>query len=107
VPEKYHKPNPFERVYSLADAASAGGLLVVRCNHCQRTVHYLAADLVPIVGGEGYARNPPFPCSKCGKTDYVQVTLRSPEAGDWGHLIVRRPEEVVVTQKWKSVRLGD
>lgn len=30
------------------------------------------------------AQEPPFTCSKCGRTDYLRVTLRLPEAGDWG-----------------------
>jgi hypothetical protein len=46
-------------------------------------------------------------CGKYGRGDYVRDELRTPEAGDWGHLVVRRPAEVVVTQKWKCVRLGD
>jgi hypothetical protein len=49
----------------------------------------------------------PFPCSRCGKDEYVKVTLRPPEAGDWGNLRVRRPGPVRATQTWRWVKLGD
>lgn len=49
------------------------------------------------------------PCShssKCGKDEYLKVTLRVPYAGDWGNLTVRRPGPVRRTQTWTGGQAG-
>lgn len=97
-PGKYHR---------LKDAAALGQLIVVRCSLCRRSATYLAADLVAIIDPAHDASEPPFNCSKCGKADYMRVTLRLPAAGDWGSLPVRRPGPLKVTQTWRTVKLGD
>lgn len=97
-PGKYHR---------LRDAAEIGQLIVVRCSLCRRSATYLAADLVTMMDPFRDAQEPPFTCSKCGRRDYLRVTLRLPEAGDWGSLPVRRPGPVRVTQTWRTVKLGD
>jgi hypothetical protein len=50
---------------------------------------------------------PPFPCSRCGTAEYVRVKFHHPSAGDYGHLVVRRPAGIRRTQTWRSVKLGD
>lgn len=101
------KRHPYRKPYSLGQAADDGQLLVVRCNGCRRTLHYLASDLVEFFGREQPAHKPPFSCTRCGNDHLMHVSLRSPEAGDYGHLLVRRPAEIVEIQKWRTVRLGD
>lgn len=70
-------------------------------------MNYLASDLVPIVGGLHYAHEPPFPCSRCKSTEYMATALLSPNLGDYGDMIVRRPGEVRQIQTWRTVKLGD
>ena len=100
-------PHPYEKRYTLKDAAEACQLIVVRCNLCRRTVHYLASDLVEVFGGEVEARRPPISCSKCKSDDYIRCKPRLPEIGDYGSLVVRRPVGVKMTRIWKDVKLGD
>nr|WP_306264936.1 hypothetical protein [Pararhizobium sp. IMCC3301] len=91
----------------MCDAAKAGQLILVKCNLCRRAIYFLASDLVNVLNPDNTARNVPFPCSKCGKTDYINVTLRFPAMGDYGHLKLRRPDEVKHIQTWRTVTLGD
>jgi hypothetical protein len=93
--------------YRLQDAANDKRLLVVRGNNCMRTVYYLASDLLPILSPNRDAHQPPFPCSRCGTDASVQVKLRLPAPGDYGHLQVRRPGPVRHIQTWQTVMLGD
>lgn len=97
----------YGRTYTLAEAAELGQIIVVRCTMCRRLVRFLASDLVTLLQPRRDALVPPYPCSKCGKAEYLSVKLNSPSAGDYGHLVVRRPGDVVRVQKWRSVRLGD
>ena len=92
--------------YRLRAAATDGQLLIVPCSHCHRTTHFLATDLVAFVDPGEDAKAPPFPCSKCGRKDYIRVTLRLPSSGDYGHLEVRRLGPVRKTQTWRTVKLG-
>lgn len=107
MPESYDKPHPYRKPYSLGNAARDGMLLVVKCNCCRRTTHYLATDLIELLGQDRAALDAPFECSRCGTREYMRVSLRSPEGGDYGHLLVRRPAGVVLIQKWRTVKLGD
>ena len=110
MPERYPPERPYpgkDTPYTLADAAAQNKLITCRCARCKRLVRYLAADLVTVKGPTWDALAPPYPCSKCGTRDWVKVNLHSPDPGDYGSLIVRRPSHVVMTQMWKSVKLGD
>ena len=98
--------NQFLR-YKLRDAAKDGRVVICRCTGCRRTIHYLASDLCEVLSGDLDALYAPFPCSKCKTRDYIFVSLRLPAAGDYGHLLIRRPGPVKVTQTWRTVRLGD
>lgn len=97
----------FGRPCRLKDAAQAGQIVGVRCALCQRRVNFLATDLVTILDPDQSAMDPPFPCSKCGKRDYINVTLQIPSGADYGHILVRRPAGIERRQKWATVKLGD
>lgn len=60
-----------------------------------------------VVAPDRPADAPLFPCSKCGKIDYVHVNLHGPSDADYGHLVIRRPGKVKRIQTWHSVLLGD
>lgn len=106
MPESYQAQYP-GKTYTLAHAAKEGQLMLVRCNLCRRMVRYLASDLAAILDPRRDALDPPFPCSKCGRTDYIRIALHLPETGDYGHLVVRRPAGIKRTQLWRTVKLGD
>jgi len=91
----------------MCDAAKNGQLIKLRCNLCRRNVHFLAVDLVDIVGANFPALAVPFPCSKCQKSDYIDVRVYTPLQADYGRLAVRRPDRVVKVQTWRSVKLGE
>jgi hypothetical protein len=95
------------KTYRLRDAAENGQLVVVTCGLCRRAATYLASDLVQLLNPERDALEPPFPCSRCGKAEYVTVKLRLPSEGDWGSLVVRRPRPIRRIRTWRWVKLGD
>jgi hypothetical protein len=108
MPEGYPPARPYPgKVYRLRDAAEANQLVVVRCVRCRRSARYLATDLVTLMDPLRPAHDPPFDCSQCGTTANMKVGLHSPAAGDYGHLVVRRPGPVRHIQTWYSARLGD
>ena len=107
MPHWERKRHPYNRPYSLGQAADDGLLLVVRCVNCRRTLHFLAADLLQFYERDRPAEQPPFSCSRCKTDQFVRVSPRLPDPGDYGSLLIRRPAEVVQIQKWKTVRLGD
>jgi hypothetical protein len=109
MPEGYRKHRPYPgTAYTLADAAKDGLLLICRCTLCRgRVTRFLASDLVTLLDPRREADLPPFPCSRCGTAEYVRVKFHHPSAGDYGHLVVRRPAGIRRTQTWRSVKLGD
>jgi hypothetical protein len=109
MPAKYRKlvPHPFNPVYRLRDAAAADQLIVVHCGLCRRTVYYLASDLVKLYNPQWPALAPLFECGTCRTGEFLSVRCTSPSPGDYGHLVVRRPMDVVKIQKWRNVKLGD
>jgi hypothetical protein len=110
MPEGYIPERPYPgkgKPYTVAEAATHHQLIVCKCARCKRVVRYLAADLVIVKGPAWDAIDPPFGCSKCGTAEWVRVDIRSPDPGDYGSLMIRRPSHVVTTQMWKSVKLGD
>lgn len=106
MPES-HRPTYPGKIYRLEHAAADGMLVVVRCSLCRRLTRFLAADLVTLLNPRRDALDPPYPCSHCMKPEYLSVRLHLPAPGDYGHLTIRRPAEIVRVQKWKSVKLGD
>jgi len=91
----------------MCDAAKNGQLIQLRCNLCHRNVNFLASDLVGIVGANFPALAVPFPCSKCQKSDYIDVRIYTPLQADYGRMSVRRPDRVVKVHTWRSVKLGE
>jgi len=109
MPEGYYKREPYPRPHEhwLDKAAREGQLIRCRCKRCHRVVHYIAADLLPILGPQHRAAvDPPFPC-RCGEQARIAVECIVPAAGDYGHLEVRRPAGVRQVQLWRTVLLGD
>ena len=107
MPAPYRGERPYPgQGHSLGDAAKHNQLVICRCNLCRKPVRYLATDLVTILNPARDALLPPFTCSGCGKTEYIQVKLTSAMPGDVGHLMVRRPGPVRVIQTWRWVKLG-
>lgn len=109
MPAPYAKlyPHPLKKAYTLEDAANDGMIMTVRCNMCYQTTRFLAEDLAKILEPKSSANRAPFPCSKCGTQQYVVVTISSPRIGDYGHLPIKRPSSIRVTQLWRTVKLGD
>jgi hypothetical protein len=108
VPAPYEKQSPYPgSIHRLKHAAALGQLVVLRCNYCRRSVNFLASDLASLLGPERDALDPPFPCSKCRRTDYLRVTLKLPLPGDCGAILVRRPGPVRRIQTWRTVLLGE
>jgi hypothetical protein len=105
MPVSFPPVHPYPGTYrTLGDAALDNLLIVMRCNGCHRTVHFLAADLAKVVGEDHYAHIPPFVCTRCGTDEYINMSTREPRAEDIGHVIVRRPRTEV---RWYNSKLGD
>jgi hypothetical protein len=108
MPEGYQKARPYPgQYYRLKDAAELNQLIIVRCATCRRMMRYLATDLVTLLDPNLPADRPPFPCSKCSSAARMSVRVHTPELGDYGHLIVRRPGPIRRIRTWRSVKLGD
>ena len=102
--QRSHPAVPIRR---LRDAARDGQIVTVRCNLCRHTVNFLARDLVKILDPDRPAFAPPFPCSKCRSTEFLDVRTLTPSPADYGNLSVRRPGRVKTVQLWRTVKLGD
>lgn len=108
MPEQEHRSQRRStKEYRVCDAAKNGQLIKLRCNLCRRNAHFLAADLVGIVGANFPALAVPFPCSKCQNSDYIDVRVYTPLEADYGRLAVRRPDRVVTVQTWRFVKLSE
>lgn len=77
---------------TLGDLAADNRLIVVRCNHCRRTSHFLASDLVTVYGATAKMHGVFHSCSRCNRSDFLYVGTRLPDAADEGVLKVRRPK---------------
>jgi hypothetical protein len=101
----WHQSHYPGKAHLLRHAAAEGQLVFVRCTRCRRRAIYLAEDLAKILGPERDALLPPFPCSRCGKPDYVVVECRVPWQDEIGTITIRRPGGQ--RQLWRMVKLGD
>ncbi|QDC11291.1 hypothetical protein FHY55_19540 [Oceanicola sp. D3] len=103
-PIRAHPSKPFR---SSKDAAVDGLLLLIRCNLCRRAIYSTPSDLMKIVDPQHPLHLPPFPCSRCGQTEYVEMRQHRPAHGDYGRIPIRKLEKVVEVKIWKNVMLGD
>ena len=97
-----NRPQRNQPLYLLSDAAAAGKLIIVTCRYCRKCTHYWAMDLLTVLGARP-ALDPPFLCSKFGRTPAVDQ--RSPTPGDIGVLILRRPLKSSVVWTWQDIAL--
>jgi hypothetical protein len=88
----------------MRDAAREDQLIGVRCNVCRRSVNYWANDLVKVVGPNHEVHVPPFPCSKCRTSEYLNVTCEVPSASKLQSLTVRRPVKKITKWIWRNER---
>lgn len=108
MPTPYRRERPYPGKYrKLEDVAADNQLIEVYCSGCRRLVRYLATDLIEFFDERRDVMEPPFPCSRCGSDSRMRVNVISPDAGDFGSLIVRRPGPVIYTQTWRWTKLGD
>ena len=100
-------PSRLQRLsFKLKHAAADGRLFVCRCNHCQRTDVYLATDLVEVMNPELSVIEMFQTCRHCGRSEYQQTSTRLPNPDDVGHLRIRRPTGVKITQLWEDAWYG-
>ena len=91
--------------YSLGQAADSGKVIICKCTACRKLVHFLASDLLEVLGDPSRpAHLAPFKCSACKTADYIRVDMRSIVPGDIGLLVVRRPGKPFVRRKWRDVK---
>ncbi|VVT15993.1 conserved hypothetical protein [Hoeflea sp. EC-HK425] len=109
MPEDYrrHNRHPAKPFRTLQDAAEDGQIISVRCNLCRRLTNYLATDLVEVLNPSRPVDVPPFGCSRCGTADYIDVCVKTPSTGDYGHLIIRRLLGVRTVSEWGNHPLGE
>ena len=109
MPEDYHKyhRHPAQRVRTLQDAAEDGQIIAVRCSLCRRLINYLATDLIQVLNPSRPVDAPPFACSRYGSASYIDVRVKTPSAGDYGHLIIRRLLGVRSVTEWGNCPLGE
>jgi hypothetical protein len=109
MPEEYRKyhRHPAQPIRTLQHAADDGQIIAVRCNLCRRLINYLATDLVEVLNPSRPVDAPPFACSRCGTASYMDVRVKTPSAGDYGHLIIRRLLGVRSVSEWGNRPLGE
>ena len=111
MPTPHHLKNlavPRNR-YTLAEAASRNQILCLKCKQCFRpAVLFLASDLIKALDpGRDCFHPPPFPCSKCGNAEAIEVTLRQQEESAVGKIVIRRFKGFRRVPVWRDERLGD
>jgi hypothetical protein len=111
MPTPHHLKNlavPGNR-YTVREAASEGLIVSIRCTRCRRPpVLFLAADLAQVLDpGRDCFYPPPFPCSRCGETERIEVKLRSQDEAAVGKLLIRRLAGIRRVPVWRDELLGD
>lgn len=109
MPEEYRKyhRHPAQPIRTLQNAADDGQIIAVRCNLCRRLINYLAIDLIEVLNPSRPVDAPPFACSRCGTATYMDVRVKTPSRGDYGHLIIRRLLGVRTVSEWGNRPLGE
>ena len=111
MPTPHHLKNlavPGNR-YTLREAAARGQILSLKCKRCfRKPVLFLASDLIQVMNPERDCfQPPPFPCSKCGSGEAIEVTLREQQADAVGKLVIRRLKGIKQMPVWRDEMLGD
>lgn len=99
--------HPAKREGLLSDFEGTDVLIRLNCSLCRKSLYFLPADLVKILGPDHPIHKPPFDCSGCGGKQYMKVKTHSPSKGDYGHLPIRRLGPIKTVYTWKTVTLGD
>lgn len=86
----------------MREAAASGQMLMVRCNLCHRSVNYWAHDLLTVLGPYHEVHVPPFPCSHCRTSEYLNVKCTLPPTSELGTLTVRRPIKQITKWVWRN-----
>ncbi|SOE18569.1 hypothetical protein SAMN05877838_3497 [Hoeflea halophila] len=103
---KYHR-HPAKPVSTLQHAANYAQIIAVNCSLCRRSINYLATDLVQVLNPARPVDGPPFSCSRCGTAEYISVKVKTPAAGDYGHLVIRRLLGIRSVSEWGNRPLGE
>ncbi|MBB3544230.1 putative nucleic-acid-binding Zn-ribbon protein [Rhizobium sp. BK399] len=93
--------HPFKRLraWTLLAARDQGQLISITCDYCRVTHRYLATDLIELCGNvtlDKVLRR--FRCERCGKKNYLNMTLHVPHGSEFGDLPIRRLREVRTTR---------
>ena len=111
MPTPHHLKNlgVYGNRYRLAEAAREGLIVSVQCTHCRRPPElFLASDLVQVLDpNRDCFFPPPFPCSRCGRDDRIEVKLRAQDEAAIGRLAVRRLAGFRKVPIWRDALLGD
>lgn len=109
MPEQYrkHYRHPAKPLRSLRDGAEDGQIISIRCNLCQRRTNFMAEDLVKVLDPARPIHAPPFPCSKCSTSQYIDVKVTTPYRKDFGRMVVRRLVGQSLRNIWSDKKLGD
>lgn len=92
---------------TLGDLAVDNRVMVVKCNLCRRTSHFLTRDLVQVYGENRKMHDVFDRCSQCGRSNFLVVGTRLPGPEDEGTLKVRRPTLVRVQWSWREETYQD
>lgn len=97
---------PAQGEYLWSNVKKTGRILLFNCGLCRKRLYFDPADLIAVYGDCDW-QYCPFVCSRCGKREFIDITMYRPDPGDYGQLTVRRPGKVKHVQTWKTVKLGD
>lgn len=61
-----------------------------------------SSDLAQLLGEDADAYVPPFPCGRCGQTEFVNVKLRTPVDADVDKPIIRRLVRIDKVARWRN-----
>ncbi|WP_394181151.1 hypothetical protein [Yoonia maritima] len=103
-PIRAHPAKPFR---TLRDAAVSGEVVLIRCGLCRRGATFLASDLIQVVDPMHPVHLPPFGCSKCGTTEYIDIRMATPQSKDVGLMPVRRLVGSKKVWLWQDKVLGE
>ena len=78
------------RAWTLANACEVGQLVIVRCQFCRITRHYLPEDPTLLGDVELEQIEKHMRCEGCGHKDYLVVAFHIPTAAERASMRIRR-----------------